>query len=155
MHVIQKTIGDVVSSGGAPVVPPTATIDAAITALRKSSKAAVVVCDSDNRVLGIFTERDLIRRVAAANRDLNTAVSEVMTPQPKSLSLTDCVTYGINLMAVHGFSNIPVLGDDGRLCALLGVRDVMAHLHDVLAELQTNDNDTDDDDPDWIDHGGG
>lgn len=113
----------------------------------------VVVLD-DGKLEGIFTERDFLNRVTAARLiPSETLMRDVMTSDPQTLSTEDCVSYAINLMAVGGFRNIPILDPDGTFRVVLTVRDVIGHLSELMSEYQRNA------DPvemqEWIDIGGG
>jgi CBS domain-containing protein len=87
-------------------------------------------------LVGIFTSRDFLNRVAAERRDPGeVALGDVMTPAPKTLRPRDGVAFAINWMAVEGFRNVPIVDDDGRIQGVLTVWDVMRHLDDVFDEI--------------------
>jgi len=152
-HAFRKTIGDVVGERPVPVVGPADPVVTAINVMRALSVHAVLVADRGTLV-GIFTERDLLQRVAAEKRSVTgTFVSEVMTRLPVSLKRDACITYAINRMGLEGFSHVPMTGDDGEALGLVDVRDVVAHLDDVFETL--DDDDESPIDPDWVDIGGG
>lgn len=151
MHEIRKTIGELIEGREVPTFRSTDPVSSAITAMRATAAGGVVVLDQDE-VAGIFTERDLLYRVAAEGRDpAQTPLAAVMTRNPETLERTACVSYAINRMALRGFSNIPIT-DGGRVVELLGIRDVMAHLTEVFAELEEPGTEAD---GDWVDIGGG
>ncbi len=81
----------------------------------------------DGQLVGIFSERDLMKRVVAALLDpRKTRVSEVMTPNPlvvsPNRSLEDCM----ELMKAHGFRHLPV-ADGNKLKGLISLRDLLAY----------------------------
>ncbi len=156
MHVIQRTIGELIGDGRLPLAAPSDTVADAMKTWKELGCAAVVVADA-GVVVGIFTERDLLYKVAATGRKPSeTPVSEVMTGDPRVLRTDDAVTYAINRMAVMGFSNIPIVDKLGRPIALLGVREVLAHLDDVFGDLEDEGTETSSYELDeWVDHGGG
>src|SRR5205814_2647756 len=68
-------------------LPPTATVEDAITRMLATRQAGVLVVDGDGRLTGIFTERDVLTRVAGVGRDArSTALRDVMTANPDALS---------------------------------------------------------------------
>lgn len=151
MTSIQKTIGGCTPRPDPPILAPDAPVSRAISALLQTGHTAVLVMKGD-ALVGIFTERDLLHRVAALRRDPeSTPMSAVMTRDPEVLRAADCVTYAINRMAVGGFSNIPVVEESGAPTGLLGVREVMAHLSEVFDELEQPGGSN----AAWIDMGGG
>ena len=80
-------------------------------------------------------------------------VGSVMTPDPDTLRLDDCVTYAINRIAVRGYRNVPIVDDVGQPVAVVGVRDLVGHLAELFNEDPRGD--SDDTFNDWIDIGGG
>ncbi|MGD8897637.1 MAG: CBS domain-containing protein, partial [Acidobacteriota bacterium] len=84
------------------------TIRAAVHLMLEQKLGAVLV-ERDGQTVGIFTERDLMRRVVAAGIDLDRAIEEVMTPEPETLRLDDRVAFALNRMAVGGFRNVPIV----------------------------------------------
>jgi CBS domain-containing protein len=89
---------------------------------------AVPVLDN-GELVGIFSERDLMRRVVVASRDPRTTpVQEVMTTDPLTVSPHETVDSCMMLMRRHGFRHLPIC--DGRvLKGIVSLRDIM--LHDI------------------------
>jgi len=79
------------------------------------------------RLVGIFSERDLMRRVVVAGRNPErTPVHEVMTDDPLTVKPTEEVATCMTLMRRHGFRHIPVC--DGRaLVGVVSLRDILLH----------------------------
>lgn len=87
--------------------------------------AVAVVHDGD--LLGIFSERDLMKRVVSEGRDPSqTAVSEVMTAEPRVVSPMERITECTRLMKENGFRHLPVC-DGRRLVGLISLRDLILH----------------------------
>lgn len=79
-------------------------------ALMRAERVAAVLVVEDDRLLGIFTERDAVCRVLALNRDpALTWLSDVMTPDPKTVDPDDSFGYALLLMHEHGFRHVPVV----------------------------------------------
>lgn len=155
MQPIRKLIGDLLSLDvPAPQVAVGATVSEAIAAMRAHPVHSVVVTD-EGAVVGIFTERDLLTRVCARDLDpATTPIAEVMTPDPVTLPESACITYAIHHMGLGGLSNVPIIDDDGKLVALVGVEEVVRHLDEVFADLHAASFVADKDSP-WVDLGGG
>jgi CBS domain-containing protein len=107
------------------------TIRAAVQLMLEQKLGAVLV-ERDGRVVGIFTERDLMRRVVAAGIGLDRAIEEVMTPDPETLRLDDGVAFALNRMAVGGFRNVPIVDENGALVGILSQREVVDYIVSLL-----------------------
>ena len=107
------------------------TIRAAVQLMLEQRLGAVLV-ERDGRAVGIFTERDLMRRVVAAGIGLDRAIEEVMTPDPETLRLDDGVAFALNRMAVGGFRNVPIVDENGALVGILSQREVVDYIVSLL-----------------------
>ena len=104
-------------------VSPETSLAQVIYFLRSNNMGALLVCGPDGKLTGIFTERDLLYRVAGQVRDLSgIAVREVMTPNPTALKASAPIAHALHLMAVHGFRHIPIVDDEGRPLGLTSFR---------------------------------
>jgi CBS domain-containing protein len=91
---------------------PTMTVKKAAEEMAKRSVGAVLVVE-DHKLIGIFTERDVVFRVVARGLDTSTtALRDVMTRDPKTI--TPEKTYGVAMLLMHenGFRHLPVLEND-------------------------------------------
>jgi CBS domain-containing protein len=107
------------------------TIRAAVQ-LMLDRKLGAVLVEREGRVVGIFTERDLMRRVVAAGIALDRSIEEVMTPDPETLKLDDGVAFALNRMVVGGFRNVPIVDENGALVAILSQREVVDYIVSLL-----------------------
>jgi CBS domain-containing protein len=87
---------------------------------------AVPVLD-DGRLVGIFSERDLMRRVVVTGMDAaRTPVSQVMTEDPLTVAPNDSLETCMTLMKRHGFRHLPVCA--GReVKGVISLRDILLH----------------------------
>lgn len=87
---------------------------------------AVPVLDS-GKLVGVFSERDLMRRVVAEGRDPGrTLVSAVMTPEPFIVSPGESVENCLHVMRRHGFRHLPICHEQ-RLVGIVSLRDIILH----------------------------
>ena len=78
-------------------------------------------------LVGIFSERDLMRRVVAEGRDpRSTCVAEVMTDDPLTVSTGEDLGNCMALMRRHGFRHLPVC-HEGQLIGMVSLRDILLH----------------------------
>lgn len=154
MERIQRTIGEVLVEQSWPELAPNATVAAAQDAMAREAVDCVLVVEA-GKLVGVFTSRDFLNRVAAEGKlPAETPLADVMTVEPEALHRHDNVTYAINRMATRNIRNLPVVDDDGRPVGLLRVWDVIAHLADVIEELDQVPASSPTDDM-WLDIGGG
>ena len=96
-------------------VGPDAAIEQTISRMRSERIGAVLIADDDGRLTGIFTERDVLTKVAGDPSTLSQPVSTVMTPDPETLSTEDVVSDALRLMKRGDYRNVPVLAADGTI----------------------------------------
>ena len=108
-----------------------ATIRAAVDLMLEQKLGAIIV-GREGQPVGIFTERDLMRRVVAAGIGLDRALEEVMTPEPETLGLDDGIAYALNRMTVGGFRNIPIVDDEDTLVGIISQREVVHYIVSLL-----------------------
>ncbi len=86
--------------------------------------AAVVITEND-RVTGIFTERDVLNRIIGLALNEGLPIGEVMTREPKTLTRNDRIADAIRLMTERGYRHIPLVDDRGRNVGLISARDIV------------------------------
>ena len=118
------------------VAPPQASVWQAARLMMDARVGAVLVV-SEGRLVGIFTERDAVYRVMAAQRDPRaTRLAEVMTPQPKTLAPEASFGHALLLMHEKGFRHVPVV-DAGRLVGVVSARHALdPELEEFAAEAR-------------------
>lgn len=81
----------------------------------------------DGFLVGIFSERDLMKRVVAECRDpRSTLLEEVMTEDPLTVSPAETVENCMVLMRRHGFRHLPIC-DGKQLLGIISLRDLLLH----------------------------
>jgi CBS domain-containing protein len=94
------------------VLTPDAPVSRALETLKADPAGAVIIAGPSG-IVGICTERDVLKRIAGRGEVLEGPVERVMTPDPVILRDTDTVATALNKMAVGGFRHIPLVhGDD-------------------------------------------
>lgn len=104
------------------------TIAEAVDEMCKNNYGAVLITDDENKLLGIFTERDLLRRVCAERMDLEkTTLGDVMTTNIRTADIDDMVSASLRRMSQGRFRHMPVIDEDGNLKGLLSQGDFVAY----------------------------
>jgi CBS domain-containing protein len=109
----------------------------AVTAMREQNVGCLLVTDA-GRVVGIFTERDLLTRVLSRGRSLETPLRSCMTPNPVTVGPKDPVRTAIRRMQKGGYRHLPVVDEEGRPIGMLSVRRVVHYLVEHFPALIFN-----------------
>jgi CBS domain-containing protein len=111
------------------VFAPSASVAEATRAMQKEHRGCVLVTEDgtpQSRLIGIFTERDILFRIVDRGRNPATLpLREVMTLEPECLLLGATVAHVLNQMSVGGFRHVPVVDEQGRPAFVISVRDVV------------------------------
>lgn len=114
------TVADVMKTDVLTVAPED-TIGEAAAKMTEADVGAVVVSDF-GRLIGILTERDIMRAVARRTHSSVTRVREWMTADPVTVASSLDAEDAARTMLEHGFRHLPVV-DDGRPVGIVSLRD--------------------------------
>ncbi len=129
----RRIVPDLVSNQTLASLPPSATVRDAVRVMTERHIGAVLVA-VDGRLLGIFTERDVLARVVAAGLDPDhTVLGEVMTANPDTIGPNDTALEALRQMSGRGYRHLPVIDSD-RLVGIVSIRDLYAAVNHELAE---------------------
>jgi CBS domain-containing protein len=127
------TLRDFMSGGDVLTIEPTVTLGEAARAMRRRDVGAAVVYEQ-GQLVGIFTERDLLRAIADSRHPDQHHVRTYMTPDPVTLPPDHSPSEAAKIMTEGKFRHIPVL-DRGNLVGIVSIRDlVTAGMHIPSAE---------------------
>jgi CBS domain-containing protein len=120
------------------ILPITASIADAIRAMNDRHVGVALIVDN-GKLAGIFTERDVLRKVALSQMDLEKShVSKVMTKDPFMLPEYCSIAFALHHMSVEGYRHLPLVKDDGTPVGVVGVRDIVAYLVELFPESLLN-----------------
>ena len=102
-------------------VGPADTIGEAAEKMHAANVGAVVVLEDMVRVVGIVTERDLLRAVAARARAAEARVRQWMTPNPVTIEPETTIEDAARIMFDNNFRHLPVV-KDGRALGIVSLR---------------------------------
>jgi CBS domain-containing protein len=105
---------------------PTATVAEAMQKMKDDNRGMVLVCENE-AVIGIFTERDALRMMAAAE-SFDVPLRDRMTGDPVVLTTDDKVGQAITLMAKGGYRRLPIVDGKGRATGIIKVEGIMHYL---------------------------
>ncbi|MBI3549641.1 MAG: CBS domain-containing protein [Elusimicrobia bacterium] len=125
-RILEGTIRDL-KPHDAIALYPSRTVTEAVELMRTHKIGCVVVAEKGGSLAGIFTERDLLRKVAGRLDPSKTRLAAVMRADIEPLHEGDTVAFAFHNMAVHDYRHIPVEFDDGSL-AVITSRDLLRYL---------------------------
>jgi CBS domain-containing protein len=108
-------------------IAPGQSVAQAVEAMRRESVGCILVCEGD-QIRGIFTERDLLRRVLAVGKPLSTPVSDCMTPAPVVVHRKESIASAVRRMVEGGYRHLPVVDEAGRLVGMISIKRIMHYL---------------------------
>jgi CBS domain-containing protein len=115
-------------------VRPTATVRQAVQILVENNVGAVLVVGDGQKLLGIFSERDVLNRVAGLCEQYEELpVSHFMTPDPETISAEDTLAFALHKMDGGGYRHLPVLAE-GRPVGIISVRDILRFIDGLCRE---------------------
>jgi CBS domain-containing protein len=117
------TLRDFMSSGDVLTIEPTVTLGEAARAMRRRDVGAAIVLE-DGELVGILTERDLLRAIAESCHPDEHHVRAYMTPDPITLPPDHSPSEAAQIMADRKFRHIPVV-EDGQLIGVVSIRDLV------------------------------
>lgn len=101
----------------------------------RSKRGSVFVVEASGKLAGIFTERDLVKKVSSHGEGLKSIeLHEVMTRHPEALKKHASIAKAIYLMASGGFRHIPITDSDGRPVGEVSVNEFIDHLYRRLGK---------------------
>ncbi|MCF6237529.1 MAG: CBS domain-containing protein [Candidatus Marinimicrobia bacterium] len=115
----------------APVTTQGDTSVAECLVLMREQRIGCLLITEAQQVVGIFTERDIIRRIVGKNlshEDID--VSDFMTPDPDTLNPDAPLAFALNYMVLGGYRHVPVVDENNHPVACLSIKDVVKHIGD-------------------------
>ena len=108
-------------------VSPEQTVAEAVALMRRHRVGCLLVCQG-SLVVGIFTERDLLRRVLAPGHPLTVSIASCMTPDPVTVQPKESISAAIRHMVEGGYRHLPVVDRNGQALGVLSVKRIVHYL---------------------------
>ncbi|WP_103500221.1 MULTISPECIES: CBS domain-containing protein [Streptomyces] len=114
---------------GAQWLPATETLDRAAQVMRRLDVGALPVSDSNDRMCGILTDRDIVTKCVAAGHDpARVTAGELCEGTPRWISTEADVSDVLEEMGGHRIRRLPVVDTDKRLVGMISEADLARHL---------------------------
>jgi CBS domain-containing protein len=109
-------------------IRPTATIREAMETMLAHNLGSLLVVGAAGQLLGIFSERDLLSKVAGLHHPFaELPVAQFMTCDPETVTSDDTLAFALHKMDIGGYRHLPVI-KDGRPSGVISVRDMLRHI---------------------------
>ena len=130
--LLRDRIGVLVPKRPITVAPATPVGD--VLRLMVERRIGCVVVAEGNRPIGIFSERDALRKINSEAAGLAARpVREFMTPNPQTLVADAKIAFAVQRMDLGGYRHLPIVGERGELVGIISARDILRHLTDNMA----------------------
>lgn len=97
--------------------------------LMKDERIGCLLITEDDILVGIFTERDIIRRIVGKNlshEDID--VQDYMTSEPDTLREDAPLAFALNYMVLGGYRHVPIVDKNNKPLACLSIKDIVKHI---------------------------
>jgi CBS domain-containing protein len=109
------------------LVELTGTVADAVDEMRRERVGCLLVCQG-GRLVGLFTERDLMCRVLGVGKSLATPIADVMTAEPVTVHQKEPIRSAIKKMQTGGYRHLPVVDEENRPVGVLSVKRIIHYL---------------------------
>jgi CBS domain-containing protein len=107
---------------------PSATVGQAVAVMNREGFGAILVVEHE-RLVGIFTERDVLRKIAGRKLDFDViTLAQYMTRDVETLGPDAQVAYALNMMVIGGYRHVPIVDGRDRPIGLVSVRDIVEQI---------------------------
>jgi CBS domain-containing protein len=107
-------------------IAPEATLQECLELLQKRRVGSILVTDKDGKLVGIFTERDLLLKVMGKVSDLTKyLVKDYMTKDPVKELPDASLAFALSVMSHGGFRHVPIVDEDNIPIGIVSVKDVV------------------------------
>jgi CBS domain-containing protein len=124
--VMEDNLGQLDLDQTTSVAPDTLALD--VAQLMKNSNSGCALVVDGGKLVGIFTEHDVLKKLTGAGKDLATVtVKELMSPNPETLNERDSVAEALNKMSLGRYRHIPFVRSDGSH-AIASIKSVLKYI---------------------------
>ena len=102
-----------------------ASIESVIKSMQISHSSCILIV-KNNKIIGIFTERDIVTKIVARNIDLkNEKIYDYMTNNPEILQWDDSIAFALNKMTEGGFRHVPIVHSESKDIFIISMQDII------------------------------
>lgn len=107
---------------------PDDTAMTAVAAMTEKNVGSVMIVDDYEKLIGVVTERDVMKRLVGAKRDPETTtLREIMTAKPRAAKADDDLIEWMRVMSNERFRRLPIVDDQGRVVSIMTQGDFVSY----------------------------
>lgn len=111
---------------------PTVKLQDALDLMHAERAGYIVIADAHSKVVGMFTEREVLMNVLQKGVSLSEPVEKFMRKDVHTLSKTDSLQAAIDAMDTFGIRHIPLVDEFGQVCGILSIRTIVTFLAELF-----------------------
>ncbi len=110
-------------------VRPDTSVREALRLIAQHDIGSLLVTDNNGKLLGIITERDMIRKACTDCKIMSEfQVDRIMTEAPDTLQAEDSLAFALNRMCEHHYRHVPIVDDNQKATGVVSMRDLVEHV---------------------------
>ena len=107
-----------------------ATMESVIKSMQTSHSSCIIIV-KNNKITGIFTERDIVTKIVSRNVNLeNEKICDYMTNNPEILQSDDSIAFALNKMTDGGFRHVPIVHSISQDLYVISMQDIIKSIGD-------------------------
>ena len=107
-------------------IRPSETVMAAVHKLAKHDRGSIMVCNDEGKLLGVISERDIVRKCLTSGKDLDkTKIRDIMTIKVVVAKPEDDLSYAISAMKEAKIRHIPIIDAQEKAIGMISMRDLL------------------------------
>lgn len=115
-------------------VTPATTVREVVELMTTRKEGCAVVTDEAGTLLGVFSDRDLLMKVAGGDEDqFARPVSEFMTADPVTIAADAPIAYALHQMDLGGYRHLPLMEGD-RAVGMVSIRDIVSFIDQCFGD---------------------
>ncbi|MBT3584889.1 MAG: CBS domain-containing protein [Halobacteriovoraceae bacterium] len=135
---LQSKVGELEFSRELKTCPSVTKISEVLGVFQSKRIGAMIIVDN-NKVVGIFTERDYVNKVAGQVKDITkVTVGEFMTHGPKCVTEDNAIKDVLEMMHTGNFRHVVVIDNTYKLIGIISIKDMLEFLILNISDLETN-----------------
>jgi CBS domain-containing protein len=136
-YILQEPIRALPHAEPLSVTRETSVVEA--VRLMQEHHVGCVLVQDEGRLVGIFTERDVLNKIVGSRRSPGrTKVGTVMTADPEALTADAPIAFALNLMSEGGFRHVPLVDNAHRPVGVLSVKHIVSYLAEFFPQEVRN-----------------
>jgi CBS domain-containing protein len=118
----------------APLIVDADTPAVAVVDAMNDRHTGCALVQKEGALVGIFTERDVLRRLIFREGNRSWTIESVMTPRPETLPPDATIAFALNKMSVDGYRHIPIVDDDDKPLGVVSIKDIVDYVVDFFPD---------------------